>query len=231
MNKKASGPQGPSRRELRKVDLGLSVGLSPSPPPRCPQPRPSSLALHRFAARADCGCSYHLRVKLTSADYIVLASYEPPPVTIPQWSDAAWTEVRLQLLTPPRLLLPGPGLPRASGLEPFHITGFPASRSPTPSPTTHPASAISSSSTEARTPSSGQAGMGPASPTAASPSAINPRIQSLLWLSQRHCPGHGRRQPGRPPRLATTEPEDSFPPDSTCPSPAQLSQRAAAGAS
>lgn len=46
-----------------------------------------------FAARADSGCSYHLRVQLTSADYIVLASFEPPPVTIHQWNDAAWTEV------------------------------------------------------------------------------------------------------------------------------------------
>ncbi|KAB0377231.1 hypothetical protein FD755_011675 [Muntiacus reevesi] len=46
-----------------------------------------------FAARADCGCTYHIRVKLTSADYLVLASFEPPPVTIHQWNDAKWTEV------------------------------------------------------------------------------------------------------------------------------------------
>lgn len=55
--------------------------------------RSSKPALPRFAARADSGCSYHLRVQLTSADYIVLASFEPPPVTIHQWNDAAWTEV------------------------------------------------------------------------------------------------------------------------------------------
>uniref|UniRef100_A0A2K5VFT6 F-box protein 6 n=1 Tax=Macaca fascicularis TaxID=9541 RepID=A0A2K5VFT6_MACFA len=46
----------------------------------------------RFAARADCGCTYQLKVQLTSADYFVLASFEPPPVTIQQWNNAAWTE-------------------------------------------------------------------------------------------------------------------------------------------
>lgn len=59
-----------------------------------------------FAARADSGCSYHLRVQLTSADYIVLASFEPPPVTIHQWNDAAWTEVRPRLLAAAHLPLP-----------------------------------------------------------------------------------------------------------------------------
>nr|XP_058898058.1 F-box only protein 6 isoform X4 [Kogia breviceps] len=48
---------------------------------------------YEFAARADCGCTYHIRVQLASADYIVLASFEPPPVTVHQWNDARWTEV------------------------------------------------------------------------------------------------------------------------------------------
>ncbi|XP_013359768.1 PREDICTED: F-box only protein 6 isoform X3 [Chinchilla lanigera] len=46
-----------------------------------------------FAARRDCGCTYQIRVQLVSADYIILASFEPPPVTIEQWNDATWTEV------------------------------------------------------------------------------------------------------------------------------------------
>ncbi|XP_032217607.1 LOW QUALITY PROTEIN: F-box only protein 6 [Mustela erminea] len=46
-----------------------------------------------FAARADCGCTYHIRVQLVSENYIVLASFEPPPVTIDQWNSAEWTEV------------------------------------------------------------------------------------------------------------------------------------------
>uniref|UniRef100_A0A452VDM0 F-box protein 6 n=1 Tax=Ursus maritimus TaxID=29073 RepID=A0A452VDM0_URSMA len=46
-----------------------------------------------FAARADCGCTYHIRVHLVSDNYIVLASFEPPPVTIHQWNNAKWTEV------------------------------------------------------------------------------------------------------------------------------------------
>ncbi|XP_066873494.1 F-box only protein 6 isoform X2 [Kogia breviceps] len=87
--------------------------------------RPDIVVKDWFAARADCGCTYHIRVQLASADYIVLASFEPPPVTVHQWNDARWTEV----------------------------------------------SATSSSSTGARTPSSGQAGTVPASPTAASSSA------------------------------------------------------------
>lgn len=55
--------------------------------------RPDIVVKDWFAARADCGCTYHIRVQLASADYIVLASFEPPPVTIPQWNDARWTEV------------------------------------------------------------------------------------------------------------------------------------------
>ncbi|XP_045714862.1 uncharacterized protein LOC123831742 isoform X2 [Phyllostomus hastatus] len=55
--------------------------------------RPDIVVTDWFAARADCGCTYSIRVQLLSADYIVLASFEPPPVTIPQWNDATWTEV------------------------------------------------------------------------------------------------------------------------------------------
>ncbi|KAL1776609.1 F-box only protein 44 isoform X1 [Sigmodon hispidus] len=55
--------------------------------------RPDIVVKDWFAPRADCGCTYHLRVQLVSADYIVLASFEPPPVTIEQWNDAAWREV------------------------------------------------------------------------------------------------------------------------------------------
>uniref|UniRef100_A0A8C9K4P4 F-box protein 6 n=1 Tax=Panthera tigris altaica TaxID=74533 RepID=A0A8C9K4P4_PANTA len=55
--------------------------------------RPDIVVKDWFAARADCGCTYHLRVQLASADYIVLASFEPPPVTIDQWNNAKWTEV------------------------------------------------------------------------------------------------------------------------------------------
>ncbi|XP_046939590.1 F-box only protein 6 isoform X2 [Lynx rufus] len=55
--------------------------------------RPDIVVKDWFAARADCGCTYHIRVQLASADYIVLASFEPPPVTIDQWNNAKWTEV------------------------------------------------------------------------------------------------------------------------------------------
>ncbi|XP_032249483.1 F-box only protein 6 isoform X2 [Halichoerus grypus] len=48
-----------------------------------------------FAARADCGCAYHIRVQLVSDNYIVLASFEPPPVIIDQWNNAEWTEALL----------------------------------------------------------------------------------------------------------------------------------------
>lgn len=57
------------------------------------QYRPDIVVKDWFAPRADCGCTYRLRVHLTSADYITLASFEPPPVTIHQWNDARWTEV------------------------------------------------------------------------------------------------------------------------------------------
>nr|XP_021525519.1 F-box only protein 6 isoform X2 [Aotus nancymaae] len=55
--------------------------------------RPDIVVKDWFAARADCGCTYQLKVYLASADYFVLDSFEPPPVTIEQWNDAAWTEV------------------------------------------------------------------------------------------------------------------------------------------
>ncbi|XP_055966920.1 F-box only protein 6 [Sorex fumeus] len=57
------------------------------------QYRPDIVVKDWFAARGDCGCIYRLRVHLTSADYITLASFEPPPITIPQWNDSKWTEV------------------------------------------------------------------------------------------------------------------------------------------
>ncbi|CAO2590017.1 F-box only protein 6 [Lemmus lemmus] len=55
--------------------------------------RPDIVVKDWFAPRADCGCTYHIRVQLASADYIILASFEPPPVTIEQWNDATWKEV------------------------------------------------------------------------------------------------------------------------------------------
>ncbi|XP_046517488.1 F-box only protein 6-like isoform X3 [Equus quagga] len=55
--------------------------------------RPDIVVKDWFAARADCGCTYRIGVHLTSADYLTLASFEPPPVTIEQWNDARWTEV------------------------------------------------------------------------------------------------------------------------------------------
>ncbi|XP_045714868.1 F-box only protein 6-like [Phyllostomus hastatus] len=55
--------------------------------------RPDIVVTDWFASRGDCGCTYSIRVQLLSADNIALASFEPPPVTIPQWNDATWTEV------------------------------------------------------------------------------------------------------------------------------------------
>lgn len=55
--------------------------------------RPDIVVKDWFAARADCGCTYQLKVYLASADYFVLASFEPPSVTLEQWNDAAWREV------------------------------------------------------------------------------------------------------------------------------------------
>nr|XP_011725096.1 F-box only protein 6 [Macaca nemestrina]XP_011725097.1 F-box only protein 6 [Macaca nemestrina]XP_011725098.1 F-box only protein 6 [Macaca nemestrina]XP_011725099.1 F-box only protein 6 [Macaca nemestrina] len=64
--------------------------------------RPDIVVKDWFAARADCGCTYQLKVQLTSADYFVLASFEPPPVTIQQWNNAAWTEVSYTFSDYPR---------------------------------------------------------------------------------------------------------------------------------
>nr|BAE29703.1 unnamed protein product [Mus musculus] len=55
--------------------------------------RPDIVVKDWVAPRADCGCTYQLRVQLASADYIVLASFEPPPVTFQQWNDAKWQEI------------------------------------------------------------------------------------------------------------------------------------------
>lgn len=141
--------------------------------------------LPRFAARADCGCTYHLRVQLASADYIVLASFEPPPVTIEQWSDARWQEVRPRLLVPP-LTLPKPGPkagPKEQGAIVLQVSMVSSSllcRSPTPSLITLPASVTSFFNMEAWTLSSGKAGTGPGSLTAVSSSATGqPRTLPL----------------------------------------------------
>lgn len=55
--------------------------------------RPDIIVTDWFAPRADCGCTYNIKVKLLSDDYIVLESFEPPPVKIKQWSDARWTKI------------------------------------------------------------------------------------------------------------------------------------------
>lgn len=55
--------------------------------------RPDIVVKDWFAARGDCGCTYRVRVQLVSENYTVLASFEPPPVTIQQWNDAQWREV------------------------------------------------------------------------------------------------------------------------------------------
>ncbi|XP_031319922.1 F-box only protein 6 isoform X2 [Camelus dromedarius] len=75
--------------------------------------RPDIVVKDWFAARADCGCTYHIRVQLASADYIILASFEPPPVTIHQWNDARWTEA---LLTACHLTAIHPSSVPASGV-------------------------------------------------------------------------------------------------------------------
>uniref|UniRef100_A0A2I3RWU1 F-box protein 6 n=1 Tax=Pan troglodytes TaxID=9598 RepID=A0A2I3RWU1_PANTR len=64
--------------------------------------RPDIVVKDWFAARADCGCTYQLKVQLASADYFVLASFEPPPVTIQQWNNATWTEVSYTFSDYPR---------------------------------------------------------------------------------------------------------------------------------
>lgn len=85
----------------------MQLGALICRPAACPPPGPPTLcwgaqslapSSPRFAARADCGCTYRIQVQLVSADYIALASFEPPPVTIEQWNDASWREVRPHLL-------------------------------------------------------------------------------------------------------------------------------------
>lgn len=46
-----------------------------------------------FAARADCGCQYEIKVHLLSEDKKVLCKFSPELVFIPQWSDAHWQEM------------------------------------------------------------------------------------------------------------------------------------------
>ncbi|XP_049631349.1 F-box only protein 6-like [Suncus etruscus] len=55
--------------------------------------RPDIVVKDWFAPRGDCGSTYLLSVRLISAEFITLASFEPPPVTFPQWNDASWREV------------------------------------------------------------------------------------------------------------------------------------------
>uniref|UniRef100_A0A5F8A3M8 F-box protein 6 n=1 Tax=Macaca mulatta TaxID=9544 RepID=A0A5F8A3M8_MACMU len=196
--------------------------------------RPDIVVKDWFAARADCGCTYQLKVQLTSADYFVLASFEPPPVTIQQWNNAAWTEVRphpLALSThssqgqdgKKQGAASGPKVPLLSGLELLpsrlgsslrgpgsclplpspggHFLSPPPGRSPTPSQTTPGVSATSSFSTGAVTPSTGQAGMGPESPTAASSSATRgPGTRPPPRLSLGRSMDR-RRLPNRPTKL------------------------------
>jgi F-box protein 6 len=114
---------------LRTVKLHSRVAQLPAP---CPWPAISgrctalSPTLSRFAARADCGCTYYIRVQLASADYIVLASFEPPPVTIEQWNDATWTEVRPPLLAPP----PSFSMTEAPASQPGQHPPYPPPQSP-----------------------------------------------------------------------------------------------------
>ncbi|XP_020949008.1 F-box only protein 6 isoform X1 [Sus scrofa] len=105
--------------------------------------RPDIVVKDWFAARADCGCTYHIRVQLASADYIVLASFEPPPVTIPQWNDARWTEVRPHVLAPrPPSPAPTPsfsqgrkkGSPQSSAQRSCPLVGRPSFAGPGPTP-------------------------------------------------------------------------------------------------
>uniref|UniRef100_A0A8D0L896 F-box protein 44 n=1 Tax=Sphenodon punctatus TaxID=8508 RepID=A0A8D0L896_SPHPU len=46
-----------------------------------------------YAARFDCGSRYSLRVRLLSADYIVLHQFQPEDVLLEQWSDAEWRQI------------------------------------------------------------------------------------------------------------------------------------------
>ncbi|XP_026576971.1 F-box only protein 44-like isoform X3 [Pseudonaja textilis] len=55
--------------------------------------RPDIVVSDWYAARFDCGCQYHLCVRLLSKDYIVLQEFLLEPVVIEQWSDAEWRKV------------------------------------------------------------------------------------------------------------------------------------------
>ncbi|XP_048375283.1 F-box only protein 6-like [Sphaerodactylus townsendi] len=55
--------------------------------------KPDIVVKDWYAARYDCGSQYKLNIKLLSADYIVLAEFDPEDVVIEQWSDAEWHEV------------------------------------------------------------------------------------------------------------------------------------------
>ncbi|MEJ1272428.1 angiotensin II type I receptor-associated protein [Cricetulus griseus] len=89
--------------------------------------RPEIVVKDWFAPRADCGCTYHLRVHLTSANYIVLASFDPPPVTIEQWNDATWKE-RIRCTATSR----NSESTSATTAEEPRLMGTPARTTPTP---------------------------------------------------------------------------------------------------
>ncbi|XP_060114746.1 F-box only protein 6-like isoform X2 [Heteronotia binoei] len=55
--------------------------------------KPDIVVKDWYAARFDCGCQYKLNVRLLSANYIVLAEFDPEKVMIEQWSDAEWREM------------------------------------------------------------------------------------------------------------------------------------------
>ncbi|XP_051844505.1 F-box only protein 6-like [Antechinus flavipes] len=55
--------------------------------------RPDIVVKDWFAARYDCACRYQICVQLLSANFLVLDTFEPPPMEIKQWSDCEWREV------------------------------------------------------------------------------------------------------------------------------------------
>uniref|UniRef100_F7F4J2 F-box protein 44 n=1 Tax=Monodelphis domestica TaxID=13616 RepID=F7F4J2_MONDO len=66
--------------------------------------KPDIMIKDWFAARKDCGCTYHIRVRLLSANKKVLAEFKPAPVAIEQWSKAEWREVSYKFSNyPPRV--------------------------------------------------------------------------------------------------------------------------------
>ncbi|XP_056398200.1 F-box only protein 6-like [Hyla sarda] len=46
-----------------------------------------------YAARADCGCTYEVHVKLLSEKNKIIKEFQPEPVIIEQWSDAQWRQM------------------------------------------------------------------------------------------------------------------------------------------